>query len=128
MWDLFGNHIVGFLMVWLLCVFRAVIDLSNLEREKTHTIEQPLEDGAGLIKLLVTISGTSGHETISDLSSYAFNPDKRNEIVREFVSITRALFYVYVFQHVCWYVHMVCLPTCLSIHQSICWSSSYSDV
>ena len=64
-----------------------MIDLSNLEREKTHTVEQALEDGAGMIKLLVTISGTSGHETISDLSSYAFNPEKRNEIVRGYVSI-----------------------------------------
>ena len=67
--------------------FRTVIDLSSLEREKTHTIEKPLEDGAGVIKLLVTISGTSGHETISDLSAYSFNPDKRNEIVRSYVRV-----------------------------------------
>ncbi|XP_060576166.1 multiple C2 and transmembrane domain-containing protein 1-like isoform X4 [Ruditapes philippinarum] len=63
---------------------RAVIDLSKLERERTHVIEQQLEDGAGILKLLITISGTSGHETISDLSAYAFNPMEREEIVRKF--------------------------------------------
>ncbi|KAL4227592.1 Multiple C2 and transmembrane domain-containing protein 2 [Mactra antiquata] len=62
---------------------RAVIDLSKLERERTHTIEQELEDGAGIIKLLVTISGTSGLETITDLSTYAFNPLEREEIIRK---------------------------------------------
>ena len=70
-----------------------MIDLSALERETTHTIEKPLEDGAGTIKLLVTISGTSGHETISDLSSFAFNPDKRNEIVRSYVRFFPSLQY-----------------------------------
>ncbi|XP_053406106.1 multiple C2 and transmembrane domain-containing protein 1-like isoform X1 [Mercenaria mercenaria] len=63
---------------------RAVIDLTKLDREKTHVIEQQLEDGAGIIKLLITISGTSGHETISDLSAYAFNPMEREEIMLKF--------------------------------------------
>ncbi|XP_064650930.1 multiple C2 and transmembrane domain-containing protein 1-like isoform X5 [Lineus longissimus] len=63
---------------------RAVIDLADLEREVTHTIEQPLEDGAGVIKLLLTISGTQGSETISDLSNFVHNPMEREEIVRRY--------------------------------------------
>ena len=66
-----------------------MIDLSKLDREVTHTLEQTLEDGAGIIKLLVTISGTSGHETISDLSTYNFNPLEREDMIRRYVSCDR---------------------------------------
>lgn len=64
-----------------------MIDLSRLEKEVTHTVEQQLEDGAGVIKLLITISGTSGHETISDLSVYTFNPLEREEVLQQYVSL-----------------------------------------
>ncbi|KAH3839143.1 hypothetical protein DPMN_112567, partial [Dreissena polymorpha] len=63
---------------------RAVIDLSKLEKEITHSVEQPLEDGAGLLKLLITISGTSAQETISDLSAYSPDPQERLETVRRY--------------------------------------------
>ena len=63
-----------------------MIDLSQLEKEVTHTVEQQLEDGAGVVKLLITISGTSGNETISDLSVYTFNPLERDEIMQRYVS------------------------------------------
>lgn len=53
---------------------RCTIDLSKLEREKTHNIWQDLEDGNGQIFLLLTISGTTQSETITDLSSYRENP------------------------------------------------------
>ncbi len=65
---------------------RTVINLAELEPEKTHTIDQPLEDGAGFIKLLLSISGTSGGESISDLANYTPNPREREDIVRKFVS------------------------------------------
>ncbi|XP_076101854.1 multiple C2 and transmembrane domain-containing protein 1-like isoform X7 [Mytilus galloprovincialis] len=63
---------------------RAVIDLSGIEKEVTHTIDQPLEDEGGIIKLLLTISGTVGTETISDLANYTSNPREKIEIVRKY--------------------------------------------
>ena len=65
---------------------RAVINLAELETERTHALDQPLEDGAGFIKLLVTISGTSGGESISDLANYTPNPREREDIIRKYVS------------------------------------------
>ncbi|XP_067004497.1 multiple C2 and transmembrane domain-containing protein isoform X3 [Anabrus simplex] len=56
---------------------RCTIDLSRLEREKTHRIWQDLEEGAGSIFLLLTISGTTASETISDLTTYEENPQER---------------------------------------------------
>ncbi|XP_063372525.1 multiple C2 and transmembrane domain-containing protein-like isoform X2 [Cydia amplana] len=53
---------------------RCSIDLSRLEREKTHSMWQDLEDGNGQIFLLLTISGTTQSETITDLTSYKENP------------------------------------------------------
>ncbi|XP_059056230.1 multiple C2 and transmembrane domain-containing protein-like isoform X1 [Achroia grisella] len=53
---------------------KCTIDLSKLEREITHSIWQDLEDGNGQIFLLLTISGTTQSETITDLSSYRENP------------------------------------------------------
>ncbi|XP_055882633.1 multiple C2 and transmembrane domain-containing protein 1-like isoform X5 [Biomphalaria glabrata] len=63
---------------------RAVIDLSKLEKEKTHTIVQPLEDGAGTVKLLLTISGTYGVEMASDLSNYTPNAINKDSIVNNY--------------------------------------------
>ncbi|KAL5004431.1 hypothetical protein ScPMuIL_017887 [Solemya velum] len=63
---------------------RAVIDLAQIDKEMTQVIDQPLEDGAGFIKLLLTISGTQGSETISDLASNSFSPREREEISRRY--------------------------------------------
>ena len=65
---------------------RASIDLTGLKREVTHSMTQPLEDGAGTINLLLTISGTTGSETISDLSTFSRSPQERDTIVRRYVS------------------------------------------
>ncbi|XP_059487628.1 multiple C2 and transmembrane domain-containing protein isoform X3 [Neocloeon triangulifer] len=59
---------------------RCTIDLSKFEREKTHRFWQELEDGAGSIHLLLTISGTTASETISDLSSYEENQREKINI------------------------------------------------
>ena len=64
-----------------------MIDLAEIEREVTHTIEQSLEDEGGVIKLLLTISGTIGTETISDLANYTSNPREKIEIIRKYVSL-----------------------------------------
>lgn len=53
---------------------KATIDLRNLERELTHSIWQQLEDSSTEIFLMLTISGTTASETISDLTSYKPDP------------------------------------------------------
>lgn len=67
-------------------IFRCVIDLMTLERERTHSIWQELEDGAGSLHLLLTISGTTASETISDLTSYEEDPREKQAIVDRYVS------------------------------------------
>ncbi|XKL59873.1 hypothetical protein PGB90_000889 [Kerria lacca] len=52
---------------------RCSVMLDSLEREKTHKITKELEDGCGSISLLLTISGTTASETISDLTTYEEN-------------------------------------------------------
>lgn len=66
---------------------RCVIDLSVLERERTHGFWQELEDGAGSLYLLLTISGTTASETISDLTTYEENPRERESLEARYVSI-----------------------------------------
>lgn len=68
-------------------IFRCVIDLSSLERERTHGLWKELEDGAGLIHLLLTISGTTASETISDLTTYEENPKEKEIVCNRYVSI-----------------------------------------
>lgn len=52
------------------CPNSAIINLSELERERTHKIKHKLNsessESAGLLYLLLTISGTSNIEMISD--------------------------------------------------------------
>ncbi|KAJ8883485.1 hypothetical protein PR048_015329 [Dryococelus australis] len=64
---------------------RCMLDLSQLEREKTHRIWQELEEGAGSIFLLLTISGTTASETISDLTTYEDNPREREALEQRYV-------------------------------------------
>ncbi|XP_076054770.1 multiple C2 domain and transmembrane region protein isoform X2 [Oratosquilla oratoria] len=69
---------------------RCNLELSQFEREQTHQIWAELEDGAGSIFLLFTISGTTSAETISDLHTYQENP-REAQTVRERYKIRRSL-------------------------------------
>lgn len=57
----------------------------NLERERTYNLWQELEDGAGSLHLLLTISGTTASETISDLTTYEDNPREKETILNRYV-------------------------------------------
>lgn len=60
-----------------------------MEREKTHRIKQELDEGGGgSIFLLLTISGTTASETISDLTTYEENPREKQIIEDRYVSLT----------------------------------------
>lgn len=65
---------------------RCVIDLTSLERERTHSFWQELEEGAGSLNLLLTISGTTASETISDLTTHEENPRERETLLARYVS------------------------------------------
>lgn len=53
---------------------KATIDLSVFERENTHGIWKPFEDCPGEVFLMLTISGTTALETISDLKAFKEDP------------------------------------------------------
>jgi len=70
---------------------RAQIDLRTLECEKTHFIRLPLEDGAGSLSLLITITGMFSSsfndlETTGDNNElFTDNPYKK-AIIKKYVS------------------------------------------
>ncbi|KAL3286364.1 hypothetical protein HHI36_000871 [Cryptolaemus montrouzieri] len=63
---------------------RCVIDLKNFTREITHNLWENFEDGAGSLHLLLTISGTTASETITDLTTYEENPQELEELRRRY--------------------------------------------
>ncbi|XP_065220032.1 multiple C2 and transmembrane domain-containing protein isoform X2 [Planococcus citri] len=67
---------------------RCTVILSDLEREKTHKITKELEEGCGTISILLTISGTTASETISDLTTYDTN-SKEKDIIENRYTVSR---------------------------------------
>ncbi|XP_031826651.1 multiple C2 domain and transmembrane region protein isoform X2 [Nomia melanderi] len=63
---------------------RTMIDLATLERETTHRLWRELEDGSGSIFLLLTISGTTASETISDLAAHEETPHEREQLYQRY--------------------------------------------
>ncbi|XP_071556373.1 multiple C2 and transmembrane domain-containing protein isoform X2 [Temnothorax nylanderi] len=63
---------------------KTVIDLATLERETTHRLCRELEDGSGTIFLLLTISGTTASETISDLAAHEETPVEHTQLVQRY--------------------------------------------
>lgn len=74
---LYINHL-SFLIV------RCQIDLSTLEREKSHKIEAALEDNAGIIVMHLSITGLDAPGCESDLTAHTEKPGRRGEIVKQF--------------------------------------------
>lgn len=70
---------------------KCLIDLRSLPRETTHRLWNKFEDCIGEIFLLLTISGTTASETISDLTTYRENDRERNSLDKKYVNI-RVLF------------------------------------
>ncbi|XP_051162976.1 multiple C2 and transmembrane domain-containing protein isoform X1 [Leptopilina boulardi] len=63
---------------------KCIINLDTLERETTHRLWRELEDGAGSIFLLLTISGTTASETISDLAAHEETPRERAQLLLKY--------------------------------------------
>ena len=72
-----GTHSIPFLSL----SGRCSIDLSKLEHEETHDTWVELEDGAGKVHLLLTITGRCSQEllNIPDLTNYRYDDEKTVE-------------------------------------------------
>ena len=66
-------------------IIRAIVDLSNYEFDKTHHLKLPIENGTGLISLLISLTGISNNKTNCDTESMGsncsinFNQSEKNE-------------------------------------------------
>lgn len=70
------------------CVYlRCTIDLSLLSKEHTHKLDVPLEEGKGVLVLLVTLTASAA-VSISDLSvNMLDDPHERHQIMHRYVSL-----------------------------------------
>lgn len=64
---------------------RVAVDVGLLEKEKTHHKAFQLQEGNGEISFLMTVSGTVGIESISDLTSYNPSNDEANSLHSRYV-------------------------------------------
>lgn len=65
---------------------KCVIDLKSLPRETTHRLWNKFEDCIGEIYLLLTISGTTASETISDLTTHREDENERRTLAKKYVN------------------------------------------
>lgn len=65
---------------------KCTIDLRSLPRERTHGLWQQLDEGSVEVFLLLTISGTTASETITDLTSYKEDPHEKKATISRYVS------------------------------------------
>lgn len=65
---------------------KCLIDLKSLPRETTHRLWNKFEDCIGEIYLLLTISGTTSSETISDLTTYREDKVEIQSLEKKYVS------------------------------------------
>uniref|UniRef100_A0A1Q3G4Q9 Putative conserved plasma membrane protein n=1 Tax=Culex tarsalis TaxID=7177 RepID=A0A1Q3G4Q9_CULTA len=63
---------------------KCTIDLRGLPRERTHGIWQPLEECTGEVHLMLTISGTTASETITDLTAYKENANEKATLLKRY--------------------------------------------
>jgi len=67
---------------------RCSIDVGLLEKEVTHHKTFPLQEGCGGdISFLLTISGTAGIESISDLAYYNPTEEEQRNLAERYVSL-----------------------------------------
>lgn len=64
---------------------KCIIDLKSLPRETTHRLWNKFEDCIGEIFLLLTISGTTSSETITDLTTYKEDTKEKKALEKKYV-------------------------------------------
>ncbi|CRL08658.1 CLUMA_CG021376, isoform A [Clunio marinus] len=72
---------------------KCIIDLKSLPRETTHRLWNKFEDCTGEIFLLLTISGTTSAETITDLTTYREDLSEKKKSEKKYVSEALHRFY-----------------------------------
>ncbi|KAK4014704.1 multiple C2 and transmembrane domain-containing protein isoform X2 [Daphnia magna] len=74
-------------------IARAVLDLGSIEGERTHSLNCEFQHGgSGILSLLITISGTTASETISDLSTHQLaEHSKEAEIIQKRYGLWKTL-------------------------------------
>lgn len=73
---------------------KCLIDLKSLPRETTQHLWNKFEDCIGEIFLLLTISGTTAAETISDLTTYREDNGERRNLEKKYVNIYIHCYYL----------------------------------
>ncbi|XP_053209513.1 multiple C2 and transmembrane domain-containing protein-like isoform X2 [Panonychus citri] len=63
---------------------KATINLNNYNQEETHSIWSDLQDGEGSILLMLTISGTLGSESISNLATRSDNTNQIEQLKSQY--------------------------------------------
>lgn len=63
---------------------KCTIDLSLLPREITHNLWQQFEDCIGEVFMVLTISGTTASETISDLTAYKEDTREKEMLLQRY--------------------------------------------
>ena len=72
----------------LLIFHRISLDLRELSKEVTHNLWRTVEDGAGLLNVLVTISATTRGDSPSNLTNWEEDLDlKKANWIEEYVSL-----------------------------------------
>ncbi|XP_035701326.1 multiple C2 and transmembrane domain-containing protein isoform X3 [Folsomia candida] len=69
---------------------RVAIDIGLLEKERTHQKELKLQEGNGQVFLLLTVSGTHGVDSISDLINHTPSPEQDVKLRAKY-SLTNSL-------------------------------------
>jgi hypothetical protein len=71
---------------------RVAIDIGLLEKELTQEKTLTLQEGNGEISMLLTVSGTSGIESISDLSNHNPQSEEVSLIRSRYVSLKKYIY------------------------------------
>lgn len=68
------------------CIGRTIIDLNNLDKEKTHEMRLKIEGEISVVQifLLITISGIPLHNTIADLEDYEATTKELDVVKKKF--------------------------------------------
>lgn len=62
-----------------------------MEKEKTHTVKMALEDGAGEVTFLLTITATTSGDTKTDMATFKLDASEKQAIARKYVSILNSM-------------------------------------
>ena len=66
---------------------RVEIDLRDLTREVSHNLWRPIKDGEGSLNVIITITGTTKHDSPSNLANWNPDPKEEQELIDRYVKV-----------------------------------------